>query len=399
MIDKLRKKVFWIIQILLTGIIAIIIVVHLIFNYTKTIREISRTMNDYTMEDFGPMAINKNGEAHPKRKIYTENMYKFEIKNNEITQNDNSANQELEQIALKVCKQKSESGIIDKYMYKFKKTRENVYTVTLVENEELVKYVYKMFIFSGIIFIFLLCIVIIISKKISKMITKPIEQNIEKQKQFISDASHELKTPISIIKINAEMEEKKIGKNKWNSYIQNEAENMDNLINNLLLLSKVENFENIYKYESFNLSKEVEIIVSTFEVLAFDKNVNLSSNITENIQFIGSKEDIKHILSTLIDNAIKHTNSNNNVSVELNKEKSDIILQVKNQGEPIPKDEIDKIFERFYRVDKARNRGEKRYGLGLSIAKSIVEKYAGKIEVICESGITNFKVFIPINNM
>ena len=398
MIDKLRKKVFWILQILLTGIIATIIAVHLIFNYTNTIRNISRTMNEYAMEDMGPLGNNKDEEAPPKRKIYSENVYRFEVKNKEIIQNENSANDELQKTALKVCDLKKESGIIDKYMYKIKKIKDNSYSITLVENEELVKYIYKLFIFSGIILIVLIIIVVFVSKKISSMIIKPIEQNIEKQKQFISDASHELKTPISIIKINAEMEEKKLGKNKWNTYIQNEAENMDNLINNLLLLSKVENFENIYKYEVFNLSKEIEIIVSTFEVLAFDKQVNLKSNISDNISFTGSKEDIKHILSTLIDNAIKHTNYNNNVLVELNKEKNDIIIQVKNEGEPIPKEEREKIFERFYRVDKARNRSEKRYGLGLAIAKSIVEKYNGKIEVICENGITNFKILIPVNS-
>lgn len=238
--------------------------------------------------------------------------------------------------------------------------------------------------------------IIFISRKISYMVVRPLETFFEKQKQFISDASHELKTPISIIKVNAQMEEKKVGSNKWNKYIQNESENMDKLVNDLLLLSRVENYENMQKYDKFDISKETEIIISSFETIIYDKGITLKTKIKENIDFVGSKEDIKHILSILIDNAIKHTKNNDEITVELNKERNEIILQVKNMGEPIPKEEREKIFERFYRIDKARNRTEKRYGLGLPIAKSTVEKYDGKIEVECKDGITNFIVKIPI---
>jgi signal transduction histidine kinase len=110
----------------------------------------------------------------------------------------------------------------------------------------------------------------------------------------------------------------------------------------------------------------------------------------------GNKEDIEHIVSTLLDNAIKHTESSKEVIVELNKDKNNVILQVKNMGDPIPESEREKIFERFYRVDKSRNRNEKRYGLGLAIAKSIVQKYKGNIEVSYKNEFTIFKVTIPI---
>ena len=108
-----------------------------------------------------------------------------------------------------------------------------------------------------------------------------------------------------------------------------------------------------------------------------------------------NKEELKQVLSILIDNAIKHTKENGKVTIELNNEKNNVLMQVKNEGEPIPEEEKDKIFERFYRVDKSRNRKEKRYGLGLAIAKSIIESYKGKIEVYCIDGITAFKVILP----
>lgn len=107
------------------------------------------------------------------------------------------------------------------------------------------------------------------------------------------------------------------------------------------------------------------------------------------------REDFEHILSTLLDNAIKHTESGNNVEVILKKEKGNIILKVENEGSKIPEEEREKIFERFYRVDKSRNRSEKRYGLGLAIAKSTVEKYKGRINVGYKNEYTIFEVIIP----
>ena len=105
------------------------------------------------------------------------------------------------------------------------------------------------------------------------------------------------------------------------------------------------------------------------------------------------REDFEHILSTLLDNAIKHTESGNNVEVILKKE--NVILKVENEGSQIPEEERENIFERFYRVDKSRNRSEKRYGLGLAIAKSTVEKYKGRINVEYKNEYTIFEVIIP----
>jgi len=236
----------------------------------------------------------------------------------------------------------------------------------------------------------------IVSKKVSEIIVKPVNETFEKQKQFISDASHELKTPLAVIEANADVLENEVGNNKWLTYIQSETESMDKLINELLLLAKIENVDDLKNYERFNLSIQIETSSLMFESMAYEKQVNIITYIENDIYINGSKQDFEHIVSILIDNAIKHAETNTDVQVELSKEKNSIVLQVKNYGEPIPKEQQDKIFERFYRVDKSRNRNEKRYGLGLAIAKSIVDKYNGKIEVECKDGITCFKVNMPI---
>ena len=262
------------------------------------------------------------------------------------------------------------------------------------ENAKVNTHVKTVIIFSVVISGVALIVIYAVSKKLSEAIAKPVYETFEKQKQFISDASHELKTPVAVIEANADVLENKVGNNKWLTYIQNETESMDKLINELLLLAKIENVDDIKNYEKFNLSTQVETSASMFESRAYEKQVNIVTNIQNDIYINGNKQDIEHIVSTLVDNAIKHSESNKDVRVELLKEKNSVTLQVKNYGEPIPEDQKDKIFERFYRVDKSRNRSEKRYGLGLAIAKSTVEKYNGKIEVECKDGITCFRVII-----
>ena len=262
------------------------------------------------------------------------------------------------------------------------------------QNEKANSHVKTVIIFSVATSGLSLIIIYSISKKVANIIVKPVNETLENQKQFISDASHELKTPLAVIEANADVLENEIGENKWLTYIQNETDSMDKLINELLLLAKIENVNDVKDYEQFNLSEYVETIASMFESIAFEKQVKIVTKIQNEISINGNKQDIEHIVSTLLDNAIKHSEIGKDVTVELLKEKNNIILQVKNYGEAIPKEQQDKIFERFYRVDKSRNRSEKRYGLGLAIAKSTVEKYNGKISVECKNGITIFKVVI-----
>ena len=176
-----------------------------------------------------------------------------------------------------------------------------------------------MFIFSGIIAIISIAVIYIIANKLSKTIVKPVEETFEKQKQFISDASHELKTPLAVIEANSDVLEDKVGENKWIDYIQNETESMNKLINELLLLAKIENVDDIKEYKELNLSQEVDITLSMFESVAYEKKVTIESDIDENIKFNGNKEDIEHIVSTLTDNAIKHTKSGKKIVVNLNK--------------------------------------------------------------------------------
>lgn len=235
-------------------------------------------------------------------------------------------------------------------------------------------------------------LVVIASAKLTGWIIKPVLESFNKQKQFVEDASHELKTPLAIIMANVEnldMDEKN---NKWIYNIKSEADRMNKLIMQLLDLAKMENKKK-EEYSVENLSKVVEKIVLTFESLTFEKHIELETNIEENINFKFNSDDIKQLMTILIENAIVHSyEENGKIIVSLDKDKNNIILKVSNKGEAIPKEEEEKIFERFYKRDNSRNRDTNNYGLGLAIAKNIVSNYGGNITAHSENEYTTFKV-------
>ena len=394
MIDQLRKKIFWIIQISLSVIIIGIIILFTTFSYRNTI--ISSTMFMDRLEGRIDNKEDKIKEfSEEKNDRYIEGVYKVDVNNNNAISKLANITDEIRNYALEVSKRNSDEGYIGNYIYKVRKIGINGKEVTLIESENTIKELKTTIIIAIVVGVLGLITIYIIAKKISKTIVKPVADSFEKQKQFVSDASHELKTPLAVIEANADVLQDKVGENKWITYIQNEVQSMNKLVNDLLVLARMEN-TNTTNNKKFNLSKEVQMSVSVFESIIYEKKIKLETNINDGIEFNGEKEDIKHIISILLDNAIKHTKENGKIIVNTIKEKNDIKIEVKNQGEPIPEEERKKIFERFYRVDKSRNRNEKRYGLGLSIAKGLVEKYNGTIKARSSDGFTSF--IVKLNN-
>ena len=395
MINKLRKKIFWIIQISLTIIILGITILFITSSYNNII--ISSTMFMDRIEVKEEVKIDKTIDFSETKTFMNpfladiEGTYKLQIKNNTIVRESDDVNDEIRNYAMELNKKESEEGYIGKYTYKVRKLGNNGKEITLMENEDTINR-YKKTVISAIIISSLGIVVIyIIAQKISKRIVKPVEDSFEKQKQFVSDASHELKTPLAVIEANSDVLQDKVGENKWITYIQKEVQSMNKLVNDLLTLAKMENTNSI-NIQKFNASKEIQMSVAVFESMIYEKSIKLETNIDEDIYFNGEKEDIKHLISIILDNAIKHTEKDKKIIVNAQKEKNEIKIEIKNQGDPILEEEQEKIFERFYRVDKARNRSEKRYGLGLAIAKGIVDKYNGTIKASSKDGFTSFIV-------
>lgn len=179
---------------------------------------------------------------------------------------------------------------------------------------------------------------------------------------------------------------------KWLENIKSETDRMNKLVIDLLSLARLEKDKN--EYSTINLSKLIEKTLLPLESLMYENNIKLDYQLDDTIEYNCNQEQIKQLLVILLDNAIKHSSKKGKIIVNLEKFKNDIIIEVKNKGKAIPEEERTKIFERFYRGDQSRNRDSNRYGLGLSIAKGIVNNHNGKITILCNEGYTTFKIVL-----
>lgn len=231
-----------------------------------------------------------------------------------------------------------------------------------------------------------------ISLFLARRIVAPLEESFRKQKQFISDAGHELKTPVSVVSANAELLCREIGENQWLSNIRYENERMGNLVKQLLTLAKTENVS--VQTERLDFSRIVSGEILPFESVAFEQEVNLISDITNGIYVDGDSGRLKQLVSILIDNAIRHSKSGSEVRAILKSDHGYAKLSVINDGKEIPPEQQKQIFERFYRIDTARS-DDGHFGLGLAIAKAITDSHKGKIGISCHNGKIEFTVLIP----
>ena len=230
----------------------------------------------------------------------------------------------------------------------------------------------------------------------------PIKIAWDKQKNFIADASHELKTPLTIINTNLEIIIDNKGdtvesQSKWLETAQWEIHRMAKLLEDLLLIASSDfDGSSIFK-AVFNISYALNQAILPFESLAYGKGITVKTEIQPEIEFCGDEGKIKQLIAILIDNAIKYTPEGGNVTLKLNSKDSTIEISVIDTGKGITKEHLNKVFERFYRVEKSRSRNLGGSGLGLSIAECIVKDHNGNISASSSFGKgAMFKVTLPI---
>lgn len=240
---------------------------------------------------------------------------------------------------------------------------------------------------------------------------KPVDRAWTQQKQFIADASHELKTPLTVILTNTEMLQTSDYNTETRTHftdnIQTMAKHMRSLVEGLLELSRIDNGSIKAVMSNLDFSSIVENAICIFEPLYFENGLILEDEIVSDIALKGSEEHLKQVLEILLDNALKYADSQTLVQVTLKKlEKKHILskncqyclLTVTSRGDTISSEDLKNIFKRFYRADKSRNR-DGSYGLGLSIAESIVTEHRGKIWAESHDGINTFYVKLPIRSL
>lgn len=227
-----------------------------------------------------------------------------------------------------------------------------------------------------------IAVVFIILQLMSKYVLRPFEENRDKQRRFITDAGHELKTPIAIIQSNAEVLEMTEGENKWLTNIKNQTARMNTLVRELTELSKMsEGTLSEKEKQRILFSDIVTDSVDSFKVLANAKGIDISANIMPNIYIDGDLEGIVRLVGILTDNAVKYTDNGGVINISLYRKSKRVYLKVTNPCAGLDRTSIPKFFDRFYRSDDSRNSDTGGYGIGLSMAQMIVQSHKGKLTV------------------
>ncbi|MGJ0738989.1 sensor histidine kinase [Enterococcus casseliflavus] len=227
---------------------------------------------------------------------------------------------------------------------------------------------------------------------------RPVELAWRKQKEFVSNASHELKTPLAIIQVNAEVlacspEETLESQMKWLENIQLGSERMDELVNSLLMLTKFESAEQEVVRSVIDASQVVQSVYQSMEAIALEKGIHYQEQIAKQVRLESNEQALRQLTMILVDNALKYTPTGETVTVALVERQRKTVLQVSNSGCPIPEEKIPYVFDRFYRGDPSRNHQDGGYGLGLAIAKAITEMLQAQISLtVDQDGVNHFEV-------
>ena len=423
MIKKLSRKITIIIMIILMIVLAGILLAINIFNYSKNdgkveemLTRITETDSDKKSEDSksedsksedsesedskpeDSKAEDSESDLYSNEKYFRASQF-YIIEVDKMGQllsvvnkgNNGYSDNDLYKFAEEAISSGKDNGSVGDFVFRIKDT-EDGRLIAFMDNSIALEQLHSVTLYSIIFGLIGSVVLFFVSLVLAKWIVKPVSEVFNQQRQFISDASHELKTPLTIINANIDTIEHEYGDSKYFKYIKDEIFRMTGLIHQLLSLAKVEDTLINVTFTKFNLSRAVESVCLPFDSVAFENNVNMDLEIENDIFLNGNEEQIKQLVAILVDNAIKHTTQEKYIKVKLSADKGKVLLKVMNEGKAIPEDEIKKIFERFYRVDKARNRAEGRFGLGLAIAKAIIELHKGKIHVVCKDGWTIFIV-------
>ena len=314
---------------------------------------------------------------------------------------DSENDEAVKKAAVQIFNSKKDRGKISidknkyRYLLKYNPPKNNYSIVFLDRTLEISTINRLLFIFIiitgiGLIFIFFISILL------ANWTIKPVAKAWDQQKQFIADASHELKTPLTVISTNTDVilsnsNDTVESQSKWLNYIKNETIRMTKLVNSLLYIAKYDANETKILLKKINLSNIISSICLQYEPLIYENNKKLITNIDNNITIMGDEDKIKQLLNILMDNALKYSLNNGIIKISLKKNKqSNVYITVSNSSETINKEQLNKIFDRFFRIDSSRNRKTGGSGLGLNIAKSIVEIHKGSINVMNKDNITSF---------
>jgi len=415
MIQKLQQRFLFITMACITFIFALILLALNLFmtisNYRQGYSMLEEFAERQTEKDFPPDDFHR-----PENFSLPENFYpglqqirwfndmrifsvSFDNAGNLLHistgQNPNLTDDELTEIAQRVLEKPREKGSISGYLYLYGKSENQtvVYFLDYTPENSMSTRLIRVCFGVGVAGILILFIPVFF---LSRWVTRPVQLAFDKQKQFIADASHELKTPLTIITANAEVLQGSLPDNKWLTYILDQSSRMKHLINNLLDLAKLDAYSDTQEFSVTDLTKTVRNAALSFESLAYEYGKKYTMEIEEDITVFGNENQLKQLVVILLDNAFKYADEKGSIQISLCRHGEKKQLLVRNTDKGIAPKDQKRIFERFYRSDSSRSRQFGGYGLGLSIAQSIVKCHKGQITVKSDGNTyTEFITFLP----
>lgn len=300
------------------------------------------------------------------------------------------SDEDIDKLANTIVTSKQKRGSVSSFGLEYLSITEDNYTyIVAADNSFESGNIRNLFILCIISFMISFFVFFAISVLLSTWILKPVEKSWQQQNRFVSDASHELRTPITVILANLNILSSKKDdliktQYQWIDNTKEEANRMKQLVDELLFLARSDDRQNKLVFSKIDLSELLLSRMLSFEALAFEKGIRLDYEIADGLYIIGHEGNVKQLLSILLDNAMKYCGDNGSVYLKAFSLKDRTYVLVKNSGDLIDAEDLKHIFERFYRTDKSRSRTEGGYGLGLAIAKTIVDNMHGKISVLSD---------------
>lgn len=400
MIKSLRKKFIVIAMSSILGVLAAIMGTINIMNYFRMLDRadgMTALLAESRGEFFAPpfeFAPDFNMEQKPKapgqNELSPETPYETRFFSVTFNENGNVVSSEMgniaavsekeaEEYAKNILEKKSQKGFEGIYRYRVKSVDTDTIIVFLDCRQDLI-FFRSLLVTTVCVSMFGSLAVFILVVFFSRIVFRPVAESYEKQKRFITDASHELKTPLTIIDANTEVLEMESGENQWTKSTRNQVKRLAALTQQLITLSRLDEEERVREKAEFSISDAVMESIQPFKALARTKGKHLEIEIEEQVRLRGNEKSIRQLVGILLDNAVKYSVSKGEIKVSLRRKGKKILLEVFNETEEIPQGKLDILFERFYRMDSSRNSETGGSGIGLSVAKAIVVSHKGKIE-------------------
>lgn len=347
----------------------------------------------------------KNNHNHHMQAALEESRYFMAIQNTdgELLLGDGSketdyTEEELLAIAGRVFASGDESGMIENYLYRVTERDDGFKTAVFLNCESKRNEIIWLALISLLACAIGILLALILVSLLSKKAIQPMMENIERQKQFITDAGHELKTPLTVISANMDVLSMDIGQNEWVQGTQKQVANMRKLVNELVYLSRMDETDSHLEKSIVDLSKAVQDVAAPFEGMADFNGKVLNLHIVENITVNGDEAALRRLVSILCENAVKYAPEDSEILISLTQSGKSVVLITENvMKEPLSEEALNHLFDRFYRADESRSKEENSgFGIGLSIARAITEKHGGTIKAkIVDSNMLQIICLLP----